>query len=81
MIANGRIQQSDPIEQALRHLLRDLQVLPITPEIAATTTYFPADFPSDPMDRIIAATARVEGLPLVTADERIHGCASINTIW
>jgi PIN domain nuclease of toxin-antitoxin system len=81
LIANGRIRQNHPIEQALKRLLRGMQVLPITFEIAATTTYFPADFPSDPMDRIIAATARVEGLPLVTGDERILSCASIKTIW
>ena len=58
-----------------------MQVLPITLEVAATTTYLPPDFPSDPMDRIIAATARVHSLTLVTADERILSCASIKTIW
>jgi len=81
MIANGRIRQSYPMEEALKHLLRDMQVLPISFEVAATTTYLPSDFPSDPMDRIIAATASVEGIPLVTADERILACASIKTIW
>ena len=81
MIYSGRIRQGHPLEQALNHLLRDMQVLPITLEVAAATTYLPPDFPSDPMDRIIAATARSEGIPLVTADERILGCASIKTIW
>jgi PIN domain nuclease of toxin-antitoxin system len=69
------------MEEALEHLLHEMQVLPITLEVAATTTYLPPDFPSDPMDRIIAATARVEGVPLVTADQRILSCASIKTIW
>jgi len=81
MIANGRIRQSHSMEEALNQLLQGMRVLPITLEIAAATTYLPTDFPSDPMDRIIAATARVEGIPLVTADERILNCLSINTIW
>jgi len=81
MISTGRIRQSHSLEQALNHLLRDMQVLPITLEVAATTTYLPPDFPSDPMDRIIGATARSEGIPLITADERILSCTSIKTIW
>lgn len=81
LLANGRIRQRFPTEQALQHLLRELTVLPITVEIAADTTYLPPGFPSDSMDRIIAATARVAGIPLVTADDRILGCAGIETIW
>ena len=38
----------------------------ITPEIAALATAFPADFSQDPADRLIGATARSLGLPLVT---------------
>jgi PIN domain nuclease of toxin-antitoxin system len=81
MIATRRIEQEGPIQDALQRLLDRILVLPITFEIAAMTAYLPSDFPSDPMDRIIAATAQVEGIPLVTADERILGCASIKTIW
>ena len=33
------------------------------------------------MDRIIAATARAEGIPLVTADESMQACPLIKTIW
>jgi PIN domain nuclease of toxin-antitoxin system len=58
-----------------------MRVLPITIEIAAATAHLPPDFPSDPMDRIIAATARAENLPLVTADERILSCPLLKTIW
>ena len=38
-------------------------------------------FPGDPMDRIIAATALTEGIPLVTADERIRRSGVVRTIW
>lgn len=56
-------------------------MLELTPTVAALATQFPDDFPRDPADRIIAATARDRGLPLVTADERIRACPLVQTIW
>jgi hypothetical protein len=41
----------------------------------------PAGFPKDPADRLIAATAIVEGVPLVTADERIRQAKVVQAIW
>jgi PIN domain nuclease of toxin-antitoxin system len=62
-------------------LIQDITVIPITPEIAALTTQFPEDYPRDPADRIIGATARAEGLTLVTRDERIRKCPLLKTVW
>jgi PIN domain nuclease of toxin-antitoxin system len=56
-------------------------VQPITPEIAAFAVELPSSFPKDPADRLIAATAMVEGAPLVTADERIRQAKLVQTIW
>jgi PIN domain nuclease of toxin-antitoxin system len=56
-------------------------VIPITAEIAALATQFPEDYPKDPADRLIGATARAEGLTLVTRDERILQSPLIRTIW
>jgi len=69
------------MENTLRKLIAGITIKPISLEIAAYTTYFPPDFPNDPADRIIAATARAEGLPLVTADQRMLNCALLKTIW
>ncbi len=33
------------------------------------------------MDRIIAATAMAEGIPLITADQRIRRSGTAKTIW
>jgi len=55
--------------------------LPITPAIAALATQFPESYPRDPADRLIGATARAEGLPLVTRDERIRSSPLLKTIW
>jgi PIN domain nuclease of toxin-antitoxin system len=49
-------------------LSADLQLLELTPVIAAKTNELPADFPGDPFDRTILATAAVHDLTLITAD-------------
>jgi PIN domain nuclease of toxin-antitoxin system len=41
----------------------------------------PASYPEDPADRIIGATALVEGLPLLTADREIRRSKAVQTIW
>lgn len=58
-----------------------ISILELSPTIAELSTAFGADFPRDPADRIIAATARAHALPLVTADERIRGGSLVKTIW
>lgn len=76
-IANG----SGSIESALRNYSSEVTISLITLEVAALTTAFPQDFPSDPVDRIIAATARAEEGALVTADERIRNSPLARTMW
>ena len=41
----------------------------------------PSAYPKDPADRIIGATALVEGISLVTADEDIRKSKALRTIW
>jgi PIN domain nuclease of toxin-antitoxin system len=55
-----------------------VELLPLTPAIAVHAARFP---PGDPADRIIAATAVVEGVALVSADERIAALAGVEIIW
>jgi PIN domain nuclease of toxin-antitoxin system len=62
-------------------MVEGVTVRPITPEIAALATQFPDDYPRDPADRLIGATARAEGLTLVTRDERIRRSPLIRTVW
>ncbi len=81
LIARGRIQAYGTVEASVRLLIEGVVVKPITPEIAALTTQFPDDYPRDPADRLIGATARAEGLPLVTRDEHIRKTPLLQTIW
>jgi PIN domain nuclease of toxin-antitoxin system len=81
LFSRGKIQGSGTIEASIRDLLEGATVLPITPEIAALTTQFPDDYPRDPADRLIGATARAEGMTLVTRDERIRRSPLLRTLW
>jgi PIN domain nuclease of toxin-antitoxin system len=50
----------------------DLEILELTPTIAAKTNELPDRFPGDPFDRTIVATAAALGLTLVTADSAMR---------
>lgn len=78
---NGRIQVVGSVESFVRETVARVILQPITPEIAALAVQLPADFPKDPADRLIAATAMVGGAPLITADERIRQAKVVQTIW
>ncbi len=43
----------------------------LTPEIAVDASYLPGNMHGDPADRLLVATARHLGIPLVTRDARI----------
>ena len=68
LIQLGRISLdlNSPIFQSC---LQQLIVIPISLEIARMSTQL--DFTSDPADELIAATSIVEGIPLLTRDQKI----------
>lgn len=53
-------------------LASDVQVIELTAAVAARTNDLPEDFPGDPFDRTIVATAAVFDLTLITADPIIR---------
>jgi PIN domain nuclease of toxin-antitoxin system len=81
LFVRGRLQPVGTIEQAVAGLVEGMTVLPLTPSIAAIAAGFPREFPGDPGDRLIAATAIAHGLPLVTADVAIRQSRHVRTIW
>lgn len=58
-----------------------IQFVPVANEIAVESVQLPGGFHKDPADRIIVATARMYGIPLVTADRLIQAYPHVQTIW
>jgi len=83
LFANGRLRSSAMVGQSVSELVdgTGVQCLELTPEIAATAVQLPASIPADPVDRLIVATALVNGLPLVTRDGRIRDARACNVVW
>lgn len=83
LLSTGRLRAPGTADGAIELLVEKtgVTVLEITPSVAALATQFPDSFPRDPADRLIAATARSRGVPLVTADERIRASSLVRTIW
>ena len=83
LLAKGRLQAPGTIEAAVRMFIdgTGAAVREISSEIAALATQFPEDYSRDPADRLIGATARAYGLPLVTRDETMRSSPLLRTIW
>ena len=83
MVSRGRVVPQGTAETVLGRLVDQsaVSVGEITPAVAAVATQLLDDVPADPADRIIAATARVAGLPLVTRDLALRRSRAVETIW
>jgi PIN domain nuclease of toxin-antitoxin system len=81
LVERQRIEISISCESFLQELASRFVLKHMNVEIALLSSRFSEPYPGDPMDRIIGATALSEGIPLVTADERIRQSGQVQTIW
>ena len=81
LFSKGRIQLKISLESFMNNVEARFLVLPITGRICVQAFDLPTNYPKDPVDRIIGATAMVEGLSLVTADRAIRNSRVLPTIW
>jgi PIN domain nuclease of toxin-antitoxin system len=81
LFRKGRLQLSISLESFLREVETRFTVLPISGRACARSLGLPAAYPKDPADRIIGATALIEGLSLLTADHQIRRSRAFHTIW
>jgi PIN domain nuclease of toxin-antitoxin system len=81
LVVRRRILPNEPHDTFIHSLQSRFTVYPLTPAIAVTAAQLPSTFPSDPFNRIIAATAIVERIPLLTADQSIRRSRALRTIW
>ncbi len=77
----GRVSLEVGLESFLREVEEQFVVLPISARACARTLTLPASYPKDPADRVIGATALVEGMALVTADAGIRRARVVRTVW
>jgi PIN domain nuclease of toxin-antitoxin system len=81
LASRGRIRLDLSLESFLREVEARFVVLPISGRACVRALELPAAYPKDPDDRIIGATALVEGLSLLTADRKIRRSRALHTIW
>jgi PIN domain nuclease of toxin-antitoxin system len=81
LASKGRIRLDISLESFLEEVEARFVVLPISGRACARAMELPPSYPKDPADRIIGATALVEGLSLLTADSEIRRSKTLRTIW
>jgi len=81
LASKGRIQLDISLESLLQEVEARFVVLPISGGACVRAIGLPANYPKDPADRIIGATALVEGLSLLTSDREIRRSKALQTIW
>jgi PIN domain nuclease of toxin-antitoxin system len=85
-LARGRVVVADtfgPWPLWLRTAATSLHidVLPLTVDVAIESEQLGDSFPADPADCLIAATARVHNLTLITSDTGIRRSGAVRTLW
>jgi PIN domain nuclease of toxin-antitoxin system len=81
LATKGRIRLDISLESFLQEVESRFVVLPISGRACARAMGLPSTYPKDSADRMIAATALVEGLSLLTADRAIRRSRAVQTIW
>jgi PIN domain nuclease of toxin-antitoxin system len=83
LVAKQRIRLDRPVETWVEQALRLPGLEPVTVDqgVALLATRLPGMPPPDPADRMILATALVQGCPVLTPDRRMLDYAYVPTVW
>jgi PIN domain nuclease of toxin-antitoxin system len=70
----GRLELDVPLDEWLEAAAhpRSVQLVSISPRVAAEAARLPETFHRDPADRVIVATSRAQRIPVLTHDDRIR---------
>jgi PIN domain nuclease of toxin-antitoxin system len=82
MIHRGRAVVEMELEAWLNSIASHplLTILPLNATVAGESVRLGDEFPNDPADQIIVATARCHNLTLITADERIRKWGKVRVV-
>lgn len=75
-----RIEVPEGLESLLEKISNSFRILPIDPAIAVRAMSLNLPH-GDPFDRVIAATAIVQRIPLLTRDRQISSCSEVSVVW
>ncbi len=83
LVQKQRLRLAVDVQEWIRRneQLPVLRFLPLTNAIAVQSVLLPLSLHSDPADRMIAATACIHNIPLITKDSRLRACAQVKTVW
>jgi PIN domain nuclease of toxin-antitoxin system len=82
LVSKGRLPLSLPLNRwlPLATAPETVRVVPLDTDVILAVNELPASFHGDPADRIIVATARAHGLPLLTRDANIRRSRAVR-LW
>lgn len=82
LVHKNRVSLPQPVDEWLEESTRKFQcaTTAITAVIATEAYRLPSEFHADPADRLLAATARIEQMTLITADQRILDCEAVSSL-
>ena len=82
LIAQGRVDSDRPTEEFLEFAFSPpiINLIRISPRIAAEVVNISPDLHGDPADRLIVATARIHQLTLITYDKKIIASKLASTL-
>jgi PIN domain nuclease of toxin-antitoxin system len=78
---HDRLKITGTVDAFVEQIVSRTAIRPISVKIAVLANQLPTNYPRDPCDRIIGATALAEGMALITKDIRIRASKQIKTIW
>jgi PIN domain nuclease of toxin-antitoxin system len=83
LVSKGRIGLSMDVQIWIDLALQlpNVQLLPLTPEIAVLSTRLPSGFHGDPSDRLIVASSLTHKASLISKDEKIQQWNYLHVIW
>lgn len=83
MVSKAKVEIKIPPEQWLDHAVNKtgIHVYDLNPKVVCEACNLPGKFHSDPADRIIVATARINSLTLISKDRKILEYPFVDALW